>query len=211
MFRRIFGESKTKENEDTIRTINELQQSEQLMQKKIDKLNEQIDSVEDKARQCLKKANPDKHAAMEFLKRKKKYEIQRKKFYKIKENLESVNCQVQSSQLNRQITQSLHLGNKHLKQFEKTISFDKTEALIDEINETIDNLNETSDILARPIAERNDLIVSDVDLENELNQLNRQIVEDSLVKIDALPSAPSQPTTTTVEQQIKQLQRLIAE
>jgi len=65
--------------------------------------------------------------------------------------------------------------------------------------------------LARPIAERNDFIVSDVDLENELNQLNRQIVEDSLVKIDALPSAPSQPVATTVEQQIKQLQRLIAE
>ena len=56
-----------------------------------------------------------------------------------------------------------------------------------------------------------DRLLNEIDLENELNQLNRQIVEDSLVKIDALPSAPSQPTTTTVEQQIKQLQRLIAE
>ncbi|CAF3537291.1 unnamed protein product [Rotaria socialis] len=80
MFRRLFGESKSKDSshpfsssrsrrhdvddqhQDALRTINYLQQNEDLMNKKLEKFDEDIADVQNKAMECLKKQNPDLQA-----------------------------------------------------------------------------------------------------------------------------------------------------
>jgi len=98
MFRRLFGESKSKGRRpcdiDALRTINEFQQSEDMMNKKLEKFDEEIIDIQNKARQCLTKSNPDRLGAIRLIKRRKQLEQQREKLWKMKENIELVNQQV---------------------------------------------------------------------------------------------------------------------
>ncbi|CAF3075874.1 unnamed protein product [Rotaria sp. Silwood2] len=234
MFRRLFGESKPKDNndpfsssgsrtrgiddqhQDALRTINYLQQSENLMDKKLEKFDEEIVDIQNKARQCLEKSNPDRVGAMRFIKRRKQLEQQREKLWNMKQNIELVNEQVQASHFNRQITDSLNIGHQHLKRAQKTMTTKKIEQIIDNITEQIDISNDINDLLATPIA-TNDLITTDLDLENELNSLNNEILAENMIQIN-LPTAHSGPiklsnehessSMNDIDKQLAELQRL---
>jgi ABC-type Fe3+-citrate transport system substrate-binding protein len=73
MFRRLFSESKSKDRRprdvDALQTINELQQTEDMMNKKLEKFDEEINDIQNKARQCLTKSIPDRLGAIRLIKR----------------------------------------------------------------------------------------------------------------------------------------------
>ena len=229
MFRRLFGESKSRENrgisssgarsaendEETrqaLRTINQLQQSEEMMEKKLEKYDEEILEIQNKARQCLAKATPDRAGAIRLIKRRKQLEQQREKLWKMKENIQLVNEQVQASHFNRQVTDSLNIGQQQLKRAQKTMSTKKIEDLMDNIAEQMDISNEVNDLLAQPIP-INDLSTMDFDLDNELKNLDQEILRENLTEIN-LPSALTGPIKTgkipgkDIDQQLADLQRL---
>ncbi|UJR24509.1 hypothetical protein I4U23_005884 [Adineta vaga] len=215
MFRRLFGDSKTKdnrrthnENEDALRTINHLQQSEDLMDKKLEKFNEEILEIQTKARQCLNKSNPDRIGAIRLIKRRKQLESQRDKLYQMKQNIELVNEQVQTSHFNRQVTESLNIGQQHLKRAQKTISTKKIEDILENITEQMEISNEINDLLAAPI------LTTEFDLEKELNSLNNEILTEQMTQIN-LPSAHSgtiqlskEHQKSSLDKQLDELQRL---
>ncbi|CAF1010894.1 unnamed protein product [Rotaria sordida] len=234
MFRRLFGESKSKDNshpfsssgshtrnvdnqnQDALRTINYLQQSEDLMDKKLEKFDEEIADVQNKARQCLKKTNPDRIGAIRFIKRRKQLEQQREKLWKMKENIVLVNEQVQASHFNRQVTDSLNIGQQHLKRAQKSMTTKKIEQIIDNITEQIDISNDINDLLATPIG-TNDLITTDLDLENELNSLNNEILAENMIQINLptvhsgpikLPNEHKSSSMNDIDNQLAELQRL---
>ena len=162
MFRRLFGESKSKDSSrshagidnqhrDALRTINHLQESEDMIDKKILKFDEEINEIQNKARQCLTKSNPDRSGAIRFIKRRKQLEQQRDKLWQMKQNIELVNEQVQASHFNRQVTDSLNIGHQHLKRAQKSMPTKKIEELIDNLAEQIEMSNDINDILAAPI------------------------------------------------------------
>ncbi|CAF1589082.1 unnamed protein product, partial [Adineta ricciae] len=136
MFRRLFGDSKPRENrDDARRTIEQLKQSEDLLNKKIEKFDEEILDIQNKARQFLNKPNPDRPGAIRLIKRRKQLEVQRDKLYQMKENLELVNERVQTSHFNRQVTESLNIGQQHLKRSQKAMPTKKIEEILDNITE----------------------------------------------------------------------------
>jgi hypothetical protein len=222
MFRRLFGESKSKDSSrpfsssgsrtrgvddqhrDALRTIDHLQQSEDMMDKKLDKFDEEIADIQNKARQCLTKTNPDRVGAIRFIKRRKQLEQQRDKLWQMKQNIELVNEQVQASHFNRQVTDSLNVGQQHLKRAQRSMPTKKIEEMIDNIAEQIEMSNDINDLLATPIP-TNDFSTTDYDLENELNNLNNE----NMMQIN-LPSAHSGSIKipNNVDQQLAELQRL---
>jgi charged multivesicular body protein 4 len=217
MFRRLFGESKSKDStrshgndnqhRDALRTITHLQQSEDMMTKKLEKFDEEIADIQNKARQCLAKSNPDRSGAIRLIKRRKQLEQQRDKLWQMKQNIELVNEQVQASHFNRQVTDSLNIGQQHLKRAQKSMPTKKIEEIIDNITEQIDMSNDINDLLAAPIL-TNDLSTTDYDLENELNNLNNEIIAENMVQIN-LPAAHSGAIKVKdIDQQLAELQRL---
>ena len=208
MFRRLFGDSKLRENrDDARRTIEQLKQSEDLLNKKIEKFDEEILDIQNKARQCLIKPNPDRPAAIRLIKRRKQLEVQRDKLYQMKENLELVNEQVQTSHFNRQVTESLNIGQEHLKRSQKTMPTKKIEEILDNITEQMDVSNEINQLLSVPIA-TTDTLINDIDLDKELNLLENESLH--------LPSAHSETIQlpeirekSSVDKQLDELQRLV--
>ena len=214
MFRRLFGDSKSKDNQhrQTMKTIDQLQQTEQIINKKIEKFDDEINETQNKARQCLDKTNPDKYGAMKFLKRKKQFQEQRNKLFQIKENIELVNQQVQSAHFNQQITETLNIGQKHLKKTHKSMSNKNIEEILENISQQIDISQEINDLLSTPITTNDSFNIND--MENELNNLNKQIITENLTKIN-LPNAHSDKIqikkssmNNHIDQQLEELQRL---
>jgi charged multivesicular body protein 4 len=212
MFRRLFGESKSKENRnddqqhrDAIKTIHQLQQSEEMMDKKLDKFDQEINETQIKARQCLDKTNPDRLGAIRLIKRRKQLEQQREKLFQMKENIQFVNEQIQSSHFNRQMTDSLNVGQQHLKRTQKSMPTKKIEQIIENISEQIEISNEINDLLAAPMDSN---LTNDLEIENELNHLNKQIIRENMIKIN-LPNAHSDKIQ--IENDIDQLKHLTTE
>ncbi|CAF1422352.1 unnamed protein product [Adineta steineri] len=223
MFRRLFGDSKSKDtrsssrtrhtneqNQDALRTIDHLQQSEDMMNKKLEKYDEEILDLQNKARQCLTKSHPDRPGAIRLIKRRKQLELQRDKLWQMKQNIELVNEQVQTSHFNRQVTDSLNIGQQHLKRTQKLMPTKKIEDIIDNITEQMEISNEINDLLAAPIL-TNDLNAIDFDLENELNILDNEILKENMIQIN-LPDAHTEKiqvsSTNDVDKQLAELQRL---
>jgi charged multivesicular body protein 4 len=217
MFRRLFGESKSKDRrprevDDALRTIEQLQQSQDMMNKKLEKFDEEIIDVQNKARQCLTKPTPDRLGAIRLIKRRKQLEQQRDKLYKMKENIELVNEQVQTSHFNRQVTDSLNIGHQHLKRSQKSMTTKKIEEILDNLTEQIDISNDINDLLSTPI-QTTDLTINDIELENELNYLNNEIITENMTKIN-LPNAHSgsikisKSSMNDIDKQLEELQRL---
>jgi charged multivesicular body protein 4 len=209
MFRRLFGESKSKENRnddqqhrDAIKTIHQLQQNEEMMDKKLDKFDQEINETQIKARQCLDKTNPDRLGAIRLIKRRKQLEQQREKLFQMKENIQFVNEQIQSSHFNRQMTESFNIGQQYLKRTQKSMPTKKIEQIIENISEQIQISNEINDLLAAPMDSN---LTNDLEIENELNHLNKEIIKENMIKIN-LPNAHSDKIQ--IENDIDQLKHL---
>lgn len=230
MFRRLFGESKSRDDrgissssgsrtggndEETrraLRTIQQLQQSEEMMNKKLDKYDQDILDIQNQARLCLTKPTPDRAGAMRFIKRRKQLEQQRDKLWKMKENIQLVNEQVQASHFNRQVTDSLNIGQQQLKRAQKLMPTKKIEDLMDNLAEEMEASNEINDLLAQPIPV-NDVSAMDLDLESELKNLDEELLRENLTEVN-LPNAHTgtikiaKPMVKDVDQQLAELQRL---
>ena len=221
MFRRLFGKSKSKSDENEHRnarqTIDRLKETEEIMEKKLEKLNDEIRALDTETRECLTKKIPDRSGAMKLLKRKKQLEQQRDKLWQIKDNVQLVNEQVQSAQFNRQITDSLNVGHEHLKGIQKRMPTKRIEEILDGLAEEIDVSTGINDLLSTPIP-TSDPLIDDLELEQQLNQFNEEILHDQLTQIN-LPSAPSsnistgQPISSSlhnneVRRQLAELERL---
>lgn len=230
MFRRLFGESKSRDDrgissssgsrtggndEETrraLRTIQQLQQSEEMMNKKLDKYDQDILDIQNQARLCLTKPTPDRAGAMRFIKRRKQLEQQRDKLWKMKENIQLVNEQVQASHFNRQVTDSLNIGQQQLKRAQKLMPTNKIEDLMDNLAEEMEASNEINDLLAQPIPV-NDVSAMDLDLESELKNLDEELLRENLTEVN-LPNAHTgtikiaKPMVKDVDQQLAELQRL---
>ena len=238
MFRRLFGKSKSKSDEkerwsssrsrrrseddehrNARQTIDRLQDTEQIMEKKLEKFNDDIRALDTETRECLTKKNPDRSAAMKLLKRKKQLEQQRDRLWQIKDNVQLVNEQVQSAQFNRQITDSLNVGHEHLKGIQKRMPTKRIEEILDGLAEEIDVSNGINDLLSTAIPTSDPLIIDDLELERQLDQFNEEILHDQLTQIH-LPSAPSSHISSTthpissslsnndVRRQLAELERL---
>ncbi|CAF3537310.1 unnamed protein product [Rotaria socialis] len=134
----------------------------------------------------------------------------------MKQNIDLVNEQVQASQFNRQVTDSLTIGQQHLKRVQKSMTTKKIEQIIDNITEEIDISNDINDLLGTPIL-TNDVMTTDVELEKELNILNNEILAENMIQIN-LPNAHSGPiklpnkhessSMNDIDKQLAELQRL---
>ncbi|CAF4612084.1 unnamed protein product, partial [Rotaria magnacalcarata] len=79
---------------------------------------------------------------------------------------------------NRQVADSLNIGQQHLKRVQKSMTTNKIEQIIDNITEEIDISNDINDLLGTPIL-TNDVTTTDAELEKELNILNNEILAEN--------------------------------
>nr|XP_022920811.1 charged multivesicular body protein 4c [Onthophagus taurus] len=187
-FKDLFG-SKKKEP-TTGEAIQKLRETEDMLMKKQDFLEKKIEMEVTLAKKNVSK---NKRAAIQALKRKKRYEKQLQQIDGTlstiemqREALEGANTNTAVLTTMRQAADALKLANNHL-------DVDKVHDMMDDIAEQQDVAKEISEAISNPVAFGQD--VDEDELEKELEELEQEALEDELLRVgpsatDELPAVP---------------------
>ncbi|GJQ78394.1 putative Snf7 protein [Trypoxylus dichotomus] len=188
-FSGIFGGKKGEKGPTTGEAIQKLRETEDMLIKKQDFLEKKITQEIVVAKQ---NASKNKRAAIQALKRKKRYEKQLQQIDGTlstiemqREALEGANTNTAVLTTMRQAADALKLANNHL-------DVDKVHDMMDDIAEQQDVAKEISDAISSPVAFGQD--IDEDDLEKELEELEQEELEKHLIEIDPtkdqLPAVP---------------------
>ncbi|KRT80943.1 hypothetical protein AMK59_5631 [Oryctes borbonicus] len=188
-FSNIFGGKKGEKGPTTGEAIQKLRETEDMLIKKQDFLEKKIEQEIVLAKQ---NASKNKRAAIQALKRKKRYEKQLQQIDGTlstiemqREALEGANTNTAVLTTMRQAADALKLANNHL-------DVDKVHDMMDDIAEQQDVAKEISEAISNPVAFGQD--VDEDELEKELEELEQEELEKHLIEIDPtkdqLPAVP---------------------
>lgn len=188
-FSNIFGGKKGEKGPTTGEAIQKLRETEDMLIKKQDFLEKKIEQEIALAKQ---NASKNKRAAIQALKRKKRYEKQLQQIDGTlstiemqREALEGANTNTAVLTTMRQAADALKLANNHL-------DVDKVHDMMDDIAEQQDVAKEISEAISNPVAFGQD--VDEDELEKELEELEQEELEKHLIEIDPtkdqLPAVP---------------------
>lgn len=188
-FTNIFGGKKGEKGPTTGEAIQKLRETEDMLIKKQEFLEKKIEQEIVTAKQNAQK---NKRAAIQALKRKKRYEKQLQQIDGTlstiemqREALEGANTNTAVLTTMRQAADALKLANNHL-------DVDKVHDMMDDIAEQQDVAKEISEAISNPVAFGQD--VDEDELEKELEELEQEELEKHLIEIDPakdqLPTVP---------------------
>ncbi|KAK9703162.1 Snf7 [Popillia japonica] len=189
-FNNIFGGKKSDKGPTTgTEAIQKLRETEDMLIKKQDFLEKKIEQELVVAKQ---NASKNKRAAIQALKRKKRYEKQLQQIDGTlstiemqREALEGANTNTAVLTTMRQAADALKLANNHL-------DADKVHDMMDDIAEQQDVAKEISEAISNPVAFGQD--VDEDELEKELEELEQEELEKHLIEVDPtkdnLPAVP---------------------
>ena len=183
IFENLFNK-KEKENEkldkeiNNLKIINELRENIDLIEKRnlfIEKQKTKL-IIEAKA----KLNNNDKKSALLILNKKKKIVEEINKNQGSQLLLENQLSNLESTNLNKHIINSLSKSNKAIHTLNKDLNVDKIEELMDDIQEEQDNYNTIQSIMEQPLQQ----IYDDNDLNKELKELEEVEQIEQFTKIE---------------------------
>ena len=193
-FGKVFGGKK--ENAPTTGdAIQNLRETEEMLNKKQDFLEKKVDSEIAIAR---KNAKTNKRAAMQALKRKKRYENQLKQIDGTLTTIEQQREALEGANTNTAVLQTMNEASKALKKAHLDMDVDKVHDMMDDIAEQQDVAKEISEAISNPVAFGQEF--DDDELEAELNELEeegelgeQQDLDEKLLDIQPakLPDVPS--------------------
>ena len=152
-------------------------------------------------------AKTKQHKALLLLDKKKTYDEEISKNDSASILLEKQIAVLETSIINKQVTDTLRQGNLFVKKVQKNINVDDIEDLMDEIKESNDTQRAISDIFSNQV---ND-IYEDEDLLNELNEITKEETpkeETKTKKEEPSYHFPSVPVTD--EEELLTLQKSLA-
>ncbi|CAF0821992.1 unnamed protein product [Didymodactylos carnosus] len=198
---RIFGKSKNdngggsqkrasngrRQQSETAQEIIKFHNQEDLLNKKIDHLQEQVDSHREKAKECTRIHN--RIRALTHMRKAKVLESQIEKFQGMLANLEITRGGLEQMDITKSVFDQMASGKSKLAAINKRLDISKVEGEMDGISELILSQKDVTDIMANPIIISG---VSDMELNDELNKLDKEIEKESFSKISDLPNIPQQ-------------------
>ncbi|KAJ7560767.1 hypothetical protein O6H91_04G144900 [Diphasiastrum complanatum] len=192
MLNRLFG--KPKQQPSTLSTLDKLNETLEMLEKKEKVLQKKIAAEIEKARDFTRAKN--KRAAIACLKRKKLYEVQVEQLGNFQLRIHDQMIMLEGAKATTETVDALRSGANAMKAIQKATNIDDVDKTMDEINEQTENMKQIQEALSAPIGAAAD--IDDDELEAELEELEGAELEEQLLQpsISApatqLPSVPPQ-------------------
>lgn len=170
--------------------IQRLRETEEMLCKKQEFLEKKIDQ---ELMTAKKNGTKNKRAALQALKRKKRYE---KQLAQIDGTLSTIEFQreaLENANTNTEVLKNMSVAAKAMKAAHENMDIDKVDDLMAEITEQQEVAQEISDVISRPVGFGEDY--DEDELMAELEELEQEELDKNLLDIqgveDSLPSVPS--------------------
>lgn len=191
MLAKLFGGKKGEKAPSPQEAIQRLREVEEMLQKKSDFLEKKIDGEIAVAR---KHGTKNKRAALQALKRKKRYE---KQLTQIDGTLSTIEFQreaLENASTNTEVLNVMGAAAKALKAAHKNMDVDDVHNLMDDIADQQEVANEISEAISNPVGFGQD--IDEDDLLDELAELEQESLDEQLLEVggpasDQLPSVPT--------------------
>ncbi|KAJ4448501.1 Charged multivesicular body protein 4C [Periplaneta americana] len=196
---KVFGGKKGDKPPTTGEAIQKLRETEEMLMKKQDFLEKKIEQEIAVAR---KNGTKNKRAAIQALKRKKRYEKQLQQIDGTLSTIEMQREALESANTNTSVLQTMKSAADALKAAHQHMDVDQVHDMMDDIAEQQDVAKEISEAISNPVAFGQD--VDEDELERELEELEQEELDKELLgvgpSVDELPSVPTaevaKPTPT---------------
>lgn len=173
--------------------IQRLRETEEMLQKKSDFLEKKIEQEIGIAK---KNGTKNKRAAIQALKRKKRYEKQLQQIDGTLSTIEFQREALENASTNTEVLRVMGDAAKALKSAHKNMNVDDVHNLMDDVAEQQEIANEISDAISNPVGFGQD--VDEDDLMAELEELEQEALEEELVNVGPLPNVPSTTPAASV-------------
>ncbi|KAL8589943.1 Charged multivesicular body protein 4C [Nucella lapillus] len=191
---KLFGSGKKGKAPTPQEGIQRLREVEEMLMKKSDFLEKKIETELGTAK---KYGTKNKRAALQALKRKKRYEKQLQQIDGTLSTIEFQREALENASTNTEVLKVMGVAAKALKETHNNLDVDKVHDLMDEVAEQQEIANEIGEAISNPVGFGQD--VDDDELlaeleEMEEEELNRQLLDVTPDVLPAVPSAePSRP------------------
>lgn len=192
LFGKLFGSGgKGGKSPTPQEAIQRLRETEEMLAKKQDFLEKKI---EQELMTAKKNGTKNKRAALQALKRKKRYE---KQLAQIDGTLSTIEFQreaLENANTNTEVLKNMGFAAKAMKAAHENMDIDKVDDLMAEITEQQEVAQEISDVISRPVGFGEDY--DEDELMAELEELEQEELDKNLLEIGgtedvSLPSVPS--------------------
>ncbi|XP_067268623.1 charged multivesicular body protein 4c [Pseudorasbora parva] len=173
--------------------IQKLRETEEMLTKKQEYLEQKIDA---ELLTAKKNGTKNKRAALQALKRKKRYE---KQLAQIDGTLSTIEFQreaLENANTNTEVLKNMGFAAKAMKTAHENMDLDKVDDLMQDITDQQELAQEISDAISRPVGfgedfDEDELLAELEELEQE--ELDKNLLEISGTEDVSLPSVPSNP------------------
>jgi len=196
---KVFGGGKKGEKAPTPgEAIQKLRETEDMLTRKQDFLEKKIEGEIGLAK---KNATTNKRAALQALKRKKRYEQQLTQLDGTLSTIEFQREALENANTNTEVLKIMGLAAKALKSAHSNMDVDQVHDLMDEVAEQQEIANEISDAISSPVGFNTN--VDEEELERELEELEQEELSKKLLDVagptqEALPQIPNVPMAEPV-------------
>ncbi|XP_033209322.1 charged multivesicular body protein 4b isoform X2 [Belonocnema kinseyi] len=187
-FFKIFGGKKEVAAPSTAEAIQKLRETEEMLIKKQDFLEGKIDLEIQLAK---KHGSKNKRAAIQALKRKKRYEKQLQQIDGTLSTIEMQREALESANTNTAVLTTMKSAADALKAAHQHMDVDKVHDMMDDIAEQQDVAREISDAISNPVAFGQD--IDEDELEKELEELEQEQLDKELLGIESTDELPAVP------------------
>lgn len=205
---KVFGGKKGDKAPTTGEAIQKLRETEEMLIKKQEFLEKKIQQEINTAR---KNGTANKRAAIQALKRKKRYEKQLQQIDGTLSTIEMQREALEGANTNTAVLQTMKSAADALKSAHQHMDVDQVHDMMDDIAEQQDVAKEISEAISNPVAFGND--IDDEELERELEQMEQEELNKKMLGTgvpteilpgeveDALPAVPTTnvPSRTKVK------------
>ncbi|OXU28820.1 hypothetical protein TSAR_011194 [Trichomalopsis sarcophagae] len=190
-FTKVFGGKKEVAAPTTAEAIQKLRVTEDLLVKKQAYLE---DKIENELMTARKNGTKNRRAAIQALKRKKRYEKQLQQIDGTLSTIEMQREALESANTNTAVLTTMKNAADALKAAHQHMDVDQVHDMMDDIAEQQDVAKEISDAISNPVAFGQD--VDEDELEKELEELEQEELDKELLGIQTTDELPAVPATS---------------
>ncbi|CAF1466273.1 unnamed protein product [Adineta ricciae] len=208
-FQRLFDFGSKKDDTKNVSSsdaIQRLSDVEEMLNKKQQHLESQIEEEKKTAIRCSKQGN--KRGALMALKRKKKFEKTLLQLDGTLTTLETQREYLQNASTNMDVLRVMKQAANALKKTNQNLDVDQVHDLMDDLAEQHTVAEEIANAISSPMGTSD--LYNDADLERELELLAQEEIKDDMMKIGPLPDVPQQAATIKTNNQSDELRDLEA-
>ncbi|ERN04318.1 hypothetical protein AMTRI_Chr08g210540 [Amborella trichopoda] len=176
MFEKLF--KKSKETLSPLSTIDKLNETLEMLEKKENVLQRKMSSEIQKAKDFTRMKN--KRAAIQCLKRKKLYEAQIEQLGNFQLRIHDQMITLEGAKATTDTVYALRTGAAAMKAIQHSMNVDDIDKTMEEVNEHTENMKQIQEALAAPIGAAAD--IDEDELEAELEELEGAELEEELLQ-----------------------------